>query len=217
MKLNVERKCSENNCDCISYAKDLCKKHWRDMGGPRRGILERKCSKEGCERIHYAKGFCNRHWQKARNAPFVKRPNRDNGATSERDSEGRKFCIKCKIWYPTDNFTKHPRTRDRLAVYCRSCIINDARYRQYKVTPEKLRELFRLQNNACAICKKDIRRRFTIDHDHSCCSETVTCGKCVRGLLCDKCNLGLGSFEDSYTFLEAAIEYVKRRSVPSDK
>lgn len=91
-----------------------------------------------------------------------------------------------------------------------------ARFRQYKVTPEKLKDLFALQGNACAICKKNmsIDSRFTIDHDHSCCSGIVTCGKCVRGILCDKCNLGLGSFEDSTTFLEAAVEYVKRRSVP---
>ena len=183
MKLNVERKCSENNCDRPFYGKGLCNKHWnqkRRAPFVKAKVERRKCSENNCGRIHYAKGLCTRHYQRVRNAPFVKRPNRDNGATLERNNEGKKFCITCKDWLLEERFTRNPKTLDHLAVSCKSCITNYVRYRQYKVTPEKLRELFALQNNVCAICKKDISCRFTIDLDHLCFSGSKTCGKYVR-------------------------------------
>jgi len=34
-----------------------------------------------------------------------------------------------------------------------------------------------------------------MDHDHKCCSSRHSCGKCVRGLLCSRCNLLLGVVE----------------------
>ena len=35
-----------------------------------------------------------------------------------------------------------------------------------------------------------------VDHDHSCCPGSKTCGKCLRGLACQKCNQGIGQFGD---------------------
>jgi hypothetical protein len=34
-----------------------------------------------------------------------------------------------------------------------------------------------------------------VDHDHSCCENIPTCGKCVRGLLCGQCNRMVGALE----------------------
>lgn len=60
----------------------------------------------------------------------------------------------------------------------------------------------------CAICKAGIEEwggekgnTSCIDHDHK--------TNKVRGLLCSKCNLGIGMFEDNSENLKNAIEYLK--------
>ena len=79
----------------------------------------------------------------------------------------------------------------------------------YKITPEQVEEKRELQNNSCAICKAVFTGTPYIDHDHSCCPQSKkTCGKCVRGLLCRECNLGLGNFQDNPQALQNAILYL---------
>ena len=58
------------------------------------------------------------------------------------------------------------------------------------------------QNHRCGICKKrkDIKKAFAVDHDHS-------TGD-IRGLLCYKCNVGLGYFNDKIKLLQNAIKYL---------
>ena len=59
---------------------------------------------------------------------------------------------------------------------------------------------------------------WSIDHDHSCCPGERTCGMCIRGILCSKCNLGIGMFSDDVARLLGAASYLTshaRRAVPS--
>jgi len=61
------------------------------------------------------------------------------------------------------------------------------------------------QNYRCAICNNEDEvegRRLAIDHCH-------TTGV-VRGLLCGKCNRGIGLFYDSQELLERAINYLNK-------
>jgi hypothetical protein len=60
----------------------------------------------------------------------------------------------------------------------------------------------------CSICQRfmDI---IHVDHDHSCCPGAMTCGNCVRGLLCPRCNFGIGYFKDDLELLESAVSYLK--------
>lgn len=80
------------------------------------------------------------------------------------------------------------------------------RQRAYGITREQYDELLAAQGNRCAICGSDEwpgkNRAPHVDHDHG-------TGK-VRGLLCGKCNTGLGQFDDDPTRLAAAIEYLSR-------
>jgi hypothetical protein len=85
----------------------------------------------------------------------------------------------------------------------------------YGLTLEQYNEKLKAQDGKCAICKK-VPIKFNVDHDHNCCSITgrkrvdrKTCGKCVRGLLCDGCNTALGRFKDSEEILQRAIDYLR--------
>jgi hypothetical protein len=63
------------------------------------------------------------------------------------------------------------------------------------------------QNDCCAICsdhRDTMKRNLDVDHDH------IT-GK-VRGLLCSKCNTGIGKLKESIDILEKAINYLKKHA-----
>lgn len=82
----------------------------------------------------------------------------------------------------------------------------------YKLTePEYIHMLWQ-QNNQCAVChQSSASKKLSIDHDHKCCSGKRTCGKCIRGLLCSRCNAILGQVNDSVSILESMIQYLKQR------
>lgn len=70
------------------------------------------------------------------------------------------------------------------------------------ITEEEFNALLEKQGHACAICRSPFEdgKRICADHDHACCpvqphAIAKTCGKCIRGLLCVKCNTWLGWME----------------------
>jgi len=76
--------------------------------------------------------------------------------------------------------------------------------KRYSLTLDEYNALLAGQNHKCAICGKDPdreTRRFCVDHDHQ-------TGK-VRGLLCNKCNVGLANFTDNPGTLRAAAHYLE--------
>lgn len=72
---------------------------------------------------------------------------------------------------------------------------------RYGLSAQDVLGMLETQQGRCAICKKDIRKFFHIDHSH------VTGS--VRGLLCPKCNLGIGHFDDRTDLLERSMNYLK--------
>ncbi len=135
-------------------------------------------------------------------------------------------CGTCKEHLPHDSFAKcKSNARTGRQWSCRSCKAEQAkkyhgRYdikfrdwkhnikKKYGITPDDWDRMYEQQGGKCAICSCDCTtgRKLAVDHCH-------TSGN-VRGLLCAKCNQGLGYFDDNTDFLGKAIEYLNQ---PKDK
>lgn len=76
--------------------------------------------------------------------------------------------------------------------------------KKYGLGEAEYNGLLREQGGACAICRSEISGGvgvFHVDHCHA--------TKVVRGLLCMRCNHGLGNFKDDPTLLRKAAEYLE--------
>jgi hypothetical protein len=76
----------------------------------------------------------------------------------------------------------------------------------FGITIEEYNLMLVDQNNSCYLCKtnKDqLKRNLAVDHCHK-------TGK-IRKLLCEKCNVGLGSFKENIETLTNAIIYLKEQ------
>lgn len=132
-----------------------------------------------------------------------------------------KRCSTCKEAKYLKDFSKHRGQPDGHHPQCKEC------RSKYKPSPEmreknnkRLREWNRLkttgftqkdfeqtlanQNGKCAICGTDDpgKTNWHADHNHK------TNEK--RGILCHKCNTGLGLLQDDVDVLCAAINYLKK-------
>lgn len=67
----------------------------------------------------------------------------------------------------------------------------------YQITLEQYNLMLISQNGTCAMCPRPPKKGgyLNVDHRHSCCPTRKSCGKCVRGLLCDGCNRALHVLE----------------------
>jgi hypothetical protein len=70
----------------------------------------------------------------------------------------------------------------------------------YGITIDQYKAMEARQGGRCAICNEVPETRLYVDHDH-------TTGE-VRGLLCTRCNVGLGMFRDNPEYLDAATQYI---------
>lgn len=130
-----------------------------------------------------------------------------------------KTCSKCGAAKPLTSFSPHREGTGGRRSWCKECVRIQSLERNFKLSPDGFSEMMKNQEGKCAICKIDIdgyyfpgsgiSTRASVDHDHSCCSSQVTCGKCIRGLLCSKCNQGIGSFQDNEEILLNAVSYLR--------
>lgn len=110
-------------------------------------------------------------------------------------------CDKCKLRKKLHRAKKRQENQD---VAHRQDFIADLK-KNYGLSLEDYMNLYVSQNGRCAICKEPentFKRKLHVDH----CHKTGT----IRGLLCTRCNPGLGYFQDSLVLLEAACEYLKK-------
>lgn len=205
-----QRTCAVTHCDRDRAALDYCDFHYREwrrrgVAGspvPVRGLVKR-CSFDGCGRRSRSDGLCASHYlQKFKGKKLT--PIREPVDTTARDGEGRKECTACHAWLPVDQFYANSGTRDGLATKCKRCHKGGAIANKYLIGIDEYEAMLEAQGGACAICggvNADGRKLF-IDHDH------LT--GAVRGLLCNRCNRGIGNLRDDITLLASAIVYLRQ-------
>jgi len=117
---------------------------------------------------------------------------------------GKPVCPNCRK-DPRDNASNWARERRRIL-------------RTYNITQADWDVMVARQGNRCAVCETDTPggrgESWCIDHDHRCCPDKGSCGQCVRGLLCSRCNLFIGYAGDNPARLRAGADYVERRQPP---
>lgn len=92
---------------------------------------------------------------------------------------------------------------------------NKSKTKKHHVPTSRWTRLFLKQGEKCAICwtKEPKGKGWCIDHDHNCCHGTQSCGVCVRGILCGKCNTGISMLLEDPNTIRRAADYVERRIV----
>ncbi len=78
--------------------------------------------------------------------------------------------------------------------------------RAYGLTPSDYDFLVAVQGGVCAICGRAEEKGLHVDHEHK--------TGLVRGLLCGRCNKGIGLFDEEPARLDAAKGYLSRRQLP---
>jgi len=132
-------------------------------------------------------------------------------------------CKKCGCIQPLDKYPKAKQCYDGRAPTCKACknkkqrkkYISGTSYkekdrnkhylRKYGITIEDYNQMLVEQKGMCKICGTktpgDNITNFIVDH----CHDTGV----VRGLLCRKCNTGIGYLQDSYKVVQQAAYYLK--------
>ena len=124
-----------------------------------------------------------------------------------------KKCCTCGEIKPLDKFHKDVKGKFGRRGTCKLCHTKkhdrgekkrnkNLRFR-YGISVEQWENMFDAQGRKCKICEKHEDtgyKHFVVDHCH-------TTGA-IRGILCNKCNTGLGRFKDCPDELRKAMEYL---------
>jgi hypothetical protein len=118
-------------------------------------------------------------------------------------------CRYCEQYLPKSSFWSKN-------TYCKTCqplIGHISNLKKYGLTRDDYVDLEKSQNGVCKICgeAEKYNKRLSIDHDHSCCKGSTSCGKCIRGLLCSTCNKVLGQVNDNATILQNMVKYLNKQ------
>ena len=133
--------------------------------------------------------------------------------------EGQKYCPDCETIKDHSAFHKLKTGKSGLNVYCIACMrirgsnnkegrAHAIRKYKYGLTKQQFCDLIVAQDNKCRICYEDFGEALMsiprVDHCHN--------TGVIRGLLCFKCNTGLGMFCDDPEKMRSAIAYLAQNS-----
>jgi hypothetical protein len=186
------------------------------------------CRVPDCGRAIHLKrdALCQAHYNQQRRGETLRpiRPKRPNGALTDRDELGRKWCSGGNHWLSTDRFAVNRSAPDGLQAACKECraqlyyqaqkasILEKRRVYLFGLDDAAFAAMLAEQGGECAACGTT-RGPWHIDHDHICCPGSKTCGNCVRAILCASCNCALGFAKDNPATLRALADYLERHGV----
>jgi hypothetical protein len=163
----------------------------------------RFCSVAGCSRKHYARTVCRFHYHK-NETRLDTLP-----AVMPDPPHGQKLCSGCGKFKPLDEFHTRKEVRRHKYQKCKVCCAEYKLFLGYGLTRTDYETLLKAQGNKCAICGIDEatyrakhNKPLAVDHCHE--------SKVVRGIVCSKCNVGLGQYDDNHAKLRLAAEYLER-------
>lgn len=217
------KQCSVPDCPWPARRYGFCNTHsnrYRKYGDPMvdipirvKGTEKTICSMDECPYVVKAHGWCHKHYDRWLNHgdPLWTPPVKMRPA-----SPGHKWCLTCNLELPVIEFTNSNKNSDGLSSRCGECTWKWYITRQYNITVEWYQKQLIQQGGVCAICKRPETRvdssgrihRLSVDHDHACCADQKSCGKCVRGLICSNCNHALGNVYDDVETLLAMVDYL---------
>ena len=130
-------------------------------------------------------------------------------------------CNKCGEVKPLVDFAIDSRAVLGVAGDCKDCknkanaVQKRAKgpFAKHNMTLEQYEAMLESQGGGCAFNPSHPPRDtgyYCVDHDHACCPGDTSCGKCIRGLLCSKCNSMLGLGDDDPATLRAGADYLER-------
>lgn len=169
------------------------------------------------------RGFCTGHYKQLTDGrelqPLIRK-----GLSLIRDAEGRKLCRTCGEWKLEIQFGPHRKALDGVCSVCGECRRKDyaankahvraVQYRyKYGIPLERRDAILLAQGGKCATCRTSDpgQKGWQTDHDHSCCADVGTsCGKCIRGVVCGRCNTALGLVHDNTVTLMNMITYLEK-------
>ena len=115
-----------------------------------------------------------------------------------------KRCADCAQMKPLSEFHRAPQQSGGYNCYCKACRKRQNREthlsRTYGLTVAAYDAMVEGQGGVCACCRE--RTPQHVDHDH------VT--GVVRGVVCFRCNSGIGQFDDRADLMRNAIDYLER-------
>ena len=128
-------------------------------------------------------------------------------------------CVKCGETKSLELFVKNKEKRRKV---CKACESRRAvqyyknnphkkirpAYARHRLSQELWQSMLDKYDGKCWSCKTSLAT--VIDHDHSCCPGTFSCGACVSGVLCVGCNSAAGHLKDSSKRATLLAQYLDR-------
>ena len=178
--------------------------------------VARVCSEESCEKPPKSRGLCDMHYLRLRRSGDMPPLARKSRMCDRQGCEARHFGHGlCKAHYSRARSSGELVLPGDEPCGIRGCEgvsyirqMCQSHYQKAITYSLDVSQLQILLDSDCAICGAPGR---DIDHDHSCCPGVKSCGACVRGMLCNLCNKGLGQFQDDPERLKSAIRYLEKR------